>query len=96
MPKPNNGVCPKNYFLEENICQEICSGINCSNKYFYNYICLENKCLVCVDNKLKIFSNCDNSKECNNLEGCLNCITSDECITFISNKAFITIFISIY
>ena len=82
LPKPNNLICPKNYYYVNKgveTCEEICSGIDCSIKYLNNYLCEINHCLVCLQNQLKIFSNCDNSKNCI-IEGCLNCFNLDECI----------------
>ena len=41
--------------------------------------------MVCSNNVLQIFSECDNSDICTQ-EGCLNCITDDECV--ISNPGY--------
>jgi len=92
LPIPDeNNTCPEGYYNSQNICKEICRGINCTilhinifgEKY---YTCPSNKCLVCVNNELRIFSECDNSNECSSIEGCLNCITSDECL--ICNQGY--------
>jgi len=74
-----NNKCPDGYYLEEEKCEKICSGVDCSNKQFYYYICPSNECLVCTNNVLQIFSECDNSKICA-MDGCLNCITNEECL----------------
>ena len=77
----NNNKCPENYFLKDNFCFEKCDGLNCTIKdknYLDRYNCQINKCLVCEYNILYIYSNCSNSEQCT-LEGCLNCITPDEC-----------------
>ena len=82
LPKPTNKICPeKHYFLKQGIetCQKKCSGIDCSKRYYNNYLCDINKCLICVQNQLKIFSNCNNFEDCI-IEGCLNCIYPDECV----------------
>ena len=81
--KIEDDTCPDGYFLSDNKCQKICYGVNCNtiinslNKIYYT--CPSNECLLCTNNVLKIFSECDNSLTCKN-EGCLNCITNDECI----------------
>jgi hypothetical protein len=82
--KIENDTCPDGYFLSDNKCQKICSGVTCSikiNNVLNNnyYTCPSNECLLCTNNLLKIFSECDNSWTCKK-EGCLNCITNDECI----------------
>ena len=79
LPIPYNNKCPNNYYLNEGYCYEECSGINCTQKYFSDYLCPINKCLICQEKKIKIFSNCDNSLHCT-IEGCLNCISRDECV----------------
>ena len=81
----NNTSCPEDYYQSGNFCLEKCDGVQCKNPYnllFYPgyYTCSSNKCLICVNNELKIFSECDNSEECSSMEGCLNCITNEECI----------------
>ena len=69
-----NDICNNNYYLDEdNYCKKKCSGIEC------NYTCPSNECLVCVDDILFFFNECDNYDICTS-EGCLNCITNDECI----------------
>lgn len=79
LPKPENEICPQNYFLEENLCQEICNNLTCTiSTEFSYYGCYENDCLVCQNNIIYILSNCNNSLQCE-LEGCLNCISKDEC-----------------
>ena len=76
-----NGWCENGYYLVGNYCEEKCSGANCFFKVFPGiYLCPENECLICENNELKIFSECDNSKECGQLDGCLNCISNDECL----------------
>ena len=81
---PTNGKCPDNYYPSGNYCYEICDGVNCNRLAMIspNFIllCPENQCLVCVNYNLLIFSECDNSDVCGELEGCLNCLTKDECL----------------
>ena len=92
LPIPyENNTCPDEYYFSNNKCELKCGGINCTilNINFFTgiyYTCPSNKCLVCVNNELKIFSGCDNSEECSLIPGCLNCITSDECI--ICNQGY--------
>jgi len=80
LPEPQNNECEEGYYLsDENICEEICSGVKCNQFYYKYYLCPSNNCLVCSNNILQIFSECDNSYICKQ-EGCLNCITNDECV----------------
>ena len=82
----NNTVCPEHYLASNQICYPDCFKQNCDSplKYMgiiiYAYSCPFNKCLICSGNTIKIYSECDNSEECSGIEGCLNCITSDECV----------------
>ena len=64
------------------MCLETCSGVECKVPYYNTgyYSCPSNKCLICVNKELKIFSECDNSEICSLMEGCLNCITNEECV----------------
>jgi len=84
LPIPDeNLTCPDNYYLSGNNCLEKCSGVSCPDNYMSYpdyYTCPSNKCLICVNNELKLWSECDNSNECSLMEGCLNCITNDECV----------------
>ena len=76
-----NGKCESRYYKDGIYCQEKCSGAKCNYRYYPGlYLCPDNDCLVCEDNILKIWSECDNSKECGSLNGCLNCIDSEECL----------------
>ncbi len=78
-----NNTCPDRYYRSGDRCLEICSGVECNEVYEDNdnyYSCPSNKCLICVGNELKIWSECDNSDICSEMDGCLNCITSDECV----------------
>ena len=76
-----NGRCPFGYYKNGNYCEQRCSGADCSLRIYSTvYLCPDNECLVCENNELKIFSECDNTKECGLSEGCLNCITNDECL----------------
>ena len=77
-----NKKCSPGYYRNGNYCYEICSGVNCDKWIFFTeyYLCPENECLVCVSNQLFIISECDNTKECSSLDGCLNCVTKDECL----------------
>ena len=86
LPEPHGNECQEGYYLsEDDVCEQKCSGVIC-NQFNYKYnLCPENHCLVCSNNILQIFSECDNSDECQQ-KGCLNCITDDECI--ISNPGY--------
>ena len=79
---PTNGRCPYNYYRNGYYCYERCSGVNCSDYLipFILSLCSENNCLICELNFLKIISSCDNKEACSLSEGCLNCITNDECL----------------
>ena len=79
LSKPNNNKCPDGYYLKDDYCEKKCGGVECSDPQFYYFLCPINKCLVCTNNELQIFSECDNSQNCT-MEGCLNCITNDECL----------------
>ena len=82
MPSINEkNECPTGYYLDNksNICKKICGGVNCTIKRGNYYKCDSNDCLVCENNILKIYDKCDDSAICKN-EGCLNCITNDECL----------------
>ena len=83
-----DGNCTDGYFNYNGICEEICGGIDCSIKKKKFNTCASNQCLVCQDNSLYIFSECDNSKDCH-IEGCLTCLTSDECIHCIQGRYLI-------
>ena len=73
------GHCEEDYYLNDGYCQQKCDGIDCPSKQFYYYTCPSNKCLVCSNNELQIFSECDNHEECGN-SSCLNCITENHCV----------------
>ena len=77
-----NLTCPEGYYKSGNFCIETCGGVDCPDIYHppYYYSCPSNKCLICIDKVLRIWSDCDNSEECSLMEGCLNCITNNECI----------------
>ena len=82
MPDINeNNKCPEHYYLDEDdhTCKKNCYGVDCSEKQFYYYVCPSNECLVCTNNNLQIFSECDNSEKCTK-QGCLNCIDDNECV----------------
>ena len=86
LSKPDvNNNCPLTYYLKEDFCEKKCGGVDCSEHQFYYFLCPINKCLVCVDNELQIFSECDNSENCT-MPGCLNCVTNDECL--ICNQGY--------
>ena len=80
-PYDENHTCQDGYYLdkEHDTCFKICSGVVCDKKFFYYYGCSSNKCLVCKQNILRFYSKCDNSDICTK-EGCLNCITDDDCL----------------
>ena len=85
LPIPSeDNICPEGYYISGGVCLEKCGKVNCTNLYSHYlqsyYTCDINKCLVCVNNVLKIFSECDNSDECSSIDGCLNCITNEECV----------------
>ena len=82
---PENGKCPDNYYQSGKYCYEKCDGLTCNMLIGFRFPyfvlrCQENKCLVCIGNDILIISECDNSDECSELEGCLNCLTNDECL----------------
>ena len=80
LEKPdNNNKCQDGYYLKDNYCEKKCDGVDCNQSFFYYKLCPSNKCLVCQNNELQIFSECDNSENCT-MSGCLNCITNDECL----------------
>ena len=75
------GLCPYNYYNKDNYCFPICNGVDCPVKYDSSInLCPSNKCLVCKNNSLQIWPECDNSEECSSIEGCINCISNNECI----------------
>ena len=81
----NGGCLDNNYYPIGNYCYEKCNGISCgifAGFQWPNFVfrCAENNCLVCIGYNLLIISECDNSDVCNELEGCLNCLTKDECL----------------
>lgn len=85
LPIPDeNNTCPENYYKSGDFCLEKCGLVDCTIPYYYFFklyhTCSSNKCLICDNNELKIFSECDNSEECSLNEGCLNCITNEECL----------------
>ena len=73
--------CPAGYYLgnKSKNCEIICAGVSCTIKKLNYYKCDLNDCLICENNILKIYDQCDNSEICK-MEGCLNCITNDECL----------------
>ena len=76
-----NKKCPGDYYFddENQNCHKKCDGVVCDKRVLYYYDCPSNRCLVCTNNVLQIYSECDNSDNCTK-EGCLNCITDDECL----------------
>ena len=72
--------CPTGYYLDNKskICKKICGGVSCTIKKSNYYKCDSNDCLICQNNILMIYDQCDDSANCK-IEGCLNCITEDEC-----------------
>ena len=84
LPDADN-KCPEDYYRSGEYCLEKCEGVKCTDKRWKNffevvYLCPDNDCLICEDNEIFIFSECDNSKECSLSEGCLNCVDKDECL----------------
>ena len=84
-PSPNSDDnCDEGYYKQDNVCKLICNGFDCSKNYIKDSntlirsACYENECLVCQENELRIIPSCNNSKVCTK-EGCLICITDDEC-----------------
>jgi hypothetical protein len=74
------GFCPYNYFKEGDYCYPNCYELDCPLKYNDSIsFCPSNKCLICNNNRLIILSDCDNLNECSSIDGCLNCISKDEC-----------------
>ena len=78
-PAPVDEKCETGFYYNNNFCERICDGVECNDFYFQYNKCPINHCLVCQDNELKIFENCNSSDICQN-EGCIHCITSDNCI----------------
>ena len=82
---PVNNHCDNDHYLKGNYCYKKCYGVDCTESPNYYegkrlYYCKNNHCLVCLENQLRIISECDNTKECSLLEGCLNCIDNEECL----------------
>lgn len=80
-PEPENGKCENGFYYKEDACERLCQGVEC-NQYdiLSNYYrCPINQCLVCSEQQLKVFSECDSSSVCKH-EGCLHCITDDYCL----------------
>ena len=75
------GWCPNNnYYIYNGYCYLKCDGLQCNFKKNYNYYsCLSNDCLYCQNNILKIINFCENKQLCN-IEGCMVCKTSSECM----------------
>ena len=80
LPKQDvNNSCPLGFYLKNDIFEKICNKVDCSKKILNYFLCEINEYLVCLNNALLIFSECDNSKNCL-MEGCLNCITNEQCL----------------
>ena len=76
-----NGKCPIDYYQSENYCFPNCDGVDCPiERSNSRNLCPSNRCLFCRNNILYILAECDNSVECSSIEGCINCLTNDECI----------------
>ena len=97
LTKTVNGNCPddNDYYISNNYCYPSCEGLKCNIFVGFRFPyfvlqCRENKCLVCIGNDILIVSECDNSEECSEIEGCLNCLTNEECLIcqqgYYSNK----------
>ena len=78
-PEPNNKECEKGFYYSDGVCESLCLGVDCNVNEIFYYTCPINPCLVCSDNELKIFTECNNSAICTR-EGCLNCIDNDYCL----------------
>ena len=77
----NRGICPTNYYIRDKYCFPVCEGVDCYVKAPYSYsLCPSNKCLVCNNNQLDSWTECDNSAECSSIKGCKNCISNEECL----------------
>ena len=76
-----NNKCPNGYYLDNDFktCEKICDGVSCTKRKVNRYECESNNCLYCYNNLLYLYQECDNSRICTK-EGCLNCITNDECV----------------
>ena len=76
------GTCfSSDYYKEGEYCYPNCDGFECPIKYNHSTnLCPSNKCLVCQNNRLNILDECDNYNECSLIEGCLNCISDEECL----------------
>jgi len=78
-PDPVGNSCETRFYFSDNICKQKCLGVECNDNNFYYSLCPINRCLVCENNELKIFSQCNNKDICTK-EGCLNCVTDDYCL----------------
>ena len=76
------GLCPSDYYSFSDYCYPRCDGVNCVTSYSeHPGNCPSNLCLECENNEnLRFKNSCDNSLECSSNEGCVNCITNDECL----------------
>ena len=81
IPANQGDSCPNIYYRHNDYCLEACDGVDCPIGYSsLNSLCPSNKCLVCKNKILYIWTECDNSEECSNIIGCLNCISDTECL----------------
>ena len=78
-PEPKDGVCENGFYFSDNYCKHKCDGVECNKNDIFYYTCPSNKCLVCEEYELKVFTVCNNSEICTR-EGCLNCIDNDYCL----------------
>ena len=82
--------CKDGYYLKKGEClssstYQRCNGLSCETIVGFSFpyfvlLCQDNSCMVCAGGSLMIISECDNSDLCSELEGCLNCLTNDECL----------------
>ena len=78
-PIPQDKNCKEGFYFTDNFCQQSCQGVQCDRYEIFYYTCPSNKCLVCENNELKVFTVCNNTENCTR-EGCLNCIDDDYCL----------------
>ena len=78
-PEPDGFNCGEGFYYTDNACERLCLGVECTRNEIFYYTCPSNPCLVCSEQELKIFTECDNSNICQR-DGCLNCIDNDYCL----------------
>ena len=60
---------------------DYCHKIDCSIKYNNSIsLCPDNKCIIYENKNLNFLDEYGNSKKCSSIEGCLTCISDDDCL----------------